>query len=209
MTPSAQCKLSGRSTADHQGFGHPQRHDEEAPGPGAGGRRIEGGTSLLAGGSHPVSQELEYSTRRTNMSPTMLEIMTAREIMQPLPCAVTPQTLAAEALEVMRREDVHFLPVVAADSERFLGVVLRRALELGCAEIGHRASECAVVSHLKADVDFCLHSEPADEVVQDTSAAEEHAAGRHNSRTRTRLRLPVIVVDENKVPVGMIERNHA
>jgi CBS-domain-containing membrane protein len=143
------------------------------------------------------------------MSPTLLEIMTAREIMQPLPFAVTPQTLAAAALEVMRREDVQFLPVVAADSERFLGVVLRRALELGCANIGHWESECAVVSHLKVDVDFCLQSELVDEVLQDTSTAEEHAAGRHNSRIRTRLRLPVIVVDENKVPVGMIERNHA
>jgi CBS domain-containing protein len=140
------------------------------------------------------------------MSPTILELMTAREIMQPLPCAVTPRTLAAEALEVMRREDAHILPVVAADSERFLGVVLRRALELGCANVGHREAECAVVSHLKADVDFCLHSEQADEVLQDTSTADEHAEGRLNSRTRTRLRLPVIVVDENKVPVGMIER---
>jgi CBS domain-containing protein len=45
------------------------------------------------------------------MSPTMLETM-AKEIMQPLPPSVTPQTLASEALETMRRGSSAFLPVV-------------------------------------------------------------------------------------------------
>jgi hypothetical protein len=139
------------------------------------------------------------------MSPTTLAAM-AREIMQPLPSTVTPHTLASEALQVMQREDTRFLPVVTADAAKFLGVVLRQALERGCATMGHREAECLVISHLKADVDFCFQNEPALEVLKGSAIADRSVAVPHGTAARIRLRLPVIVVDERKAPIGMIER---
>jgi CBS domain containing-hemolysin-like protein len=136
----------------------------------------------------------------------MLETM-AKEIMQPLPPSVTPQTLASEALDAMRRENSAFLPVVAPDSERFLGVVLRRALERGCVAMSHREAECLVLHHVKADVDFCFRDEVAEEVMTDRADGEGSSADRRGVRARAALRLPVIVVDEQKVPIGMIERS--
>jgi CBS domain-containing protein len=139
------------------------------------------------------------------MSPTVLQTM-AKEIMRPLPPNVTPQTLASEALDTMRRESSAFLPVVAPGSERFLGVVLRRALERGCVAMGHRAAECLVLNHVKADVDFCFQDDVADEVLNYGVEDVGFSADPRSAKARADLRLPVIVVDEQKVPIGMIER---
>lgn len=126
--------------------------------------------------------------------------------MRPLPPAVTTRTLSSEALETMRRDDADFLPVVAPETEKFLGVVLRSALERGCLGMGHRDTECRVFNHVKADVEFCFEDEPGEPLVNETADLDYSTSRIRKTRTRSRRRLPIIVVDEHKVPVGMIER---
>jgi CBS-domain-containing membrane protein len=139
------------------------------------------------------------------MNSTMLET-TVRDLMQPLPPTVTTRTSAAEALAIMQREDAAFLPVVIADTDRFAGVVLRRALERGCVGMGHREARCLVLNHLKADVEFCLIDEPAEPALRDDARRKEPGDSLP-VRARNRWRLPIIVVDEQKVPIGMVERS--
>lgn len=134
------------------------------------------------------------------MTPQAMMEETAREAMQPMDRWIELEQTADAALNLMQEEDLEFLPVVTPDTHKFLGVVLRRALERGCVEMGHDTTECRLVNHLKADVDFCFEGEPLDAAL--STPEEEY----DNQRTRRRLSLPVIVVDEQKVPIGMIER---
>jgi hypothetical protein len=135
------------------------------------------------------------------MTPQAMIEETAREAMQPLPGWIELTQSANAALSRMQEEDIHFLLVVTPDTHRFLGVVLRRALERGCLGMGHRAQECVLANHLKADVDFCFEGEPLHVAL---GAPEEEYDSR---RTRGRLGLPVIVVDAQKVPVGVLQRH--
>lgn len=142
------------------------------------------------------------------MSATTLE-MTAKEAMQPLPPLVSLKRSAAEALEIMQSANSEFLPVVAPETERFMGVVLRKGLEHGCERMGHIPAECPLLSHLMADAEFCFKDEPVEPLLDETAGRSELVAGLRDRSIRKRLSVPIIVVDERKVPIGMIPRSAA
>lgn len=127
--------------------------------------------------------------------------------MQPLPPFVGLQSSAAEALEILRRTDAEFLPVVTPDTEKFMGVVLRKGLERGCERMGHNPSECPLLNHLMADAEFCFKDEPVEPLLRETVEEGEFLTGLRDRSIRKRLSLPIIVVDEWKVPIGMVERS--
>lgn len=139
------------------------------------------------------------------MTPAMMMKRTAEEVMQPLPATIPLNSTAAEARERMREEDLPYLVVVAPETEKLLGMVLLNALERACESNGHDPAECPVVQHLKTDIDFCFVEEPIAEAIgrEPDLASANTPAGR---RTRVRRSLPVVVVDEQKVPVGFLER---
>jgi hypothetical protein len=100
-----------------------------------------------------------------------------------------------------------FLVVVAPVTGKLLGVVLRRTLERGCESRGHDPESCPLVRHLKTDIDFCMEDERVDEVFGSTpTTISPPGAGRPSPEMRRRNAIPVIVVDESKVPVGLLRR---
>ncbi|MEX2570974.1 MAG: CBS domain-containing protein [Gemmatimonadota bacterium] len=127
------------------------------------------------------------------------------DTMVAIPQPITFACTAAEARLRMREEDLEFLPVVDADNGKLLGMVLRGALERACEANGHDPETCHLVNHLKTDVDFCFVQEPVRGVLDVEEEAGEKE-GLHASRRRVRQSLPVIVVDPQKVPVGLLVR---
>lgn len=131
----------------------------------------------------------------------------AAELMEPLPARLSLQHSVAAALELMEFVEVSYLVVVAPVTGKLLGVVLRRTLERGCEPRGHDPESCPLVRHVKTDIDFCLADEPVAEVFG--TSATSLAAGTEmgaTPETRRRNALPVIVVDEDKVPLGLLRR---
>lgn len=130
---------------------------------------------------------------------------TAAGVMQPLPTTISLDRTAAEARARMREEDLSFLAVVAPETDKLMGVVLLGALERACASNGHNPEDCPLVLHLKTDIDFCFAGDRVAEVVgqDEVPAPAETLAGR---KARVRRALPVLVVDEQKIPVGYLER---
>jgi hypothetical protein len=112
---------------------------------------------------------------------------------------------AANARRQMEADDLSFLVVVSPDTDKLLGIVLRSALDLGCQSNGHVPEECPLTQHLKTDIDFCFESDPVEEVLADDLSGE-FQAGLRDRKARLRWSLPVIVVDAQKVPVGLLER---
>lgn len=102
--------------------------------------------------------------------------------------SVTLDQTAADALEIMRAEDLSFVPVTAPATGKFLGIVLRRALERGCVGMGHDAQKCPLQHHLKTDVRFVFASDEPDRDAVRAAASQ-----------------PVVVVDAALVPVGVLE----
>lgn len=139
------------------------------------------------------------------MTPMMMSEETAAEVMRTIPKPATLESTAAEARLRMREEDLEFLPVVAPDSGKLLGVVLRGALERACEANGHDPETCHLVHHLKADIDFCFVQEPVREVL-DEGGEDYEEEGISARRRRVRRSLPVIVVDAQKIPVGLLAR---
>lgn len=91
------------------------------------------------------------------------------------------------ALDIMNDDRLDFLPVVAEDTSKLLGVVLRKGLERGCWGMGHDPNKCSVQNHLKTDVRFSFEDEPLD-------AGMVEVAGRE----------PVVIVDRQLRPVGIL-----
>lgn len=111
----------------------------------------------------------------------------ANQAMRPLKWTVSLSDTAESALSIMRSENRSFLPVVASETGKLLGVVLKKGLENGCARMGHDLSECELQNHLKSDAPFCFE----DEILE---GPHEHSEEPF-----------VIVVDHDRVPVGVIE----
>jgi CBS domain-containing protein len=139
------------------------------------------------------------------MTPTTMTEETAAEAMRPIPQPIPLDSTAAEARNRMREENLSFLAVVSPDNEKLLGVVLRGALERACESNGHDPETCPLVQHLKTDIDFCFAEESVEEVMSvepDLKSGE----GLQARKARVRRSLPVLVVDEAKVPVGFLVR---
>jgi CBS domain-containing protein len=131
----------------------------------------------------------------------------AGDVMDPLPARLALHHSVSAAKELMSAAGYSFLVVVAPVTGKFLGVVMRRALERGCEPRGHDPESCPLVRHVETDVDFCLEFEPVDEVfgAAATSLAQG-PDGKPSPEFRRRNALPVVVVDEFKVPIGLLRR---
>lgn len=127
------------------------------------------------------------------------------DVMQPLPARLTLRHSVAAARELMEVLEYSFLVVVAPATGKLLGVVLRRSLER-CEARGHDPESCMLVQHVKTDIDFCLETETLDEVFGKTPATIAPPGGRGSPNIRRRNALPVVVVDEYKIPVGLLRR---
>jgi CBS domain-containing protein len=129
------------------------------------------------------------------------------DVMDPLPARLALSHSVAAARELMYALDYSFLVVVAPVTGKFLGVVLRRTLERLCEQRGHDPESCPLVRHLKTDVDFCLETERVDEVFGgQATAIQPPGEGRPAPEVRRRNALPVVVVDDYKVPIGLLRR---
>jgi CBS domain-containing protein len=129
------------------------------------------------------------------------------ERMSPLPARLALHHSVAAARELMWAAGFSFLVVVAPVTGKLLGVVLRRTLERGCEAKGHDPEVCPLVRHLKTDVDFCLAGEAVEEVFgRRPTAASPRRDGSTNPEARRRNAIPVVVVDEQKVPIGILRR---
>jgi CBS domain-containing protein len=129
------------------------------------------------------------------------------DLMQPLPARLALHHSVAAARELMWAVGYSFLVVVAPVTGKLLGVVLRRNLERGCESRGHDPESCPLVRHLETDVDFCLADEKVSEVFGESALAiSTRPAGRPAPEVRRRNALPLIVVDEDKVPIGLLKR---
>jgi hypothetical protein len=91
------------------------------------------------------------------------------------------------ALDIMNADRLDFLPVVAEDTGKLLGVVMRKGIERGCWGMGHDPDRCAMQNHLKTGVRFAFDDEPLDPGTLRAAASE-----------------PVVVVDRQLRPVGIV-----
>jgi len=137
----------------------------------------------------------------------------AGEAMEPLPARLALHHSVAAARELMYSGGFSFLVVVAPSTGKLLGVVLRRTLERSCETRGHDPDSCPLVRHLKTDIDFCLEGERVDEVFGTAATSIDlrpyDDVDERNADFRRRNAIPVIVVDEYKVPVGLLRRPRA
>jgi CBS domain-containing protein len=139
------------------------------------------------------------------MTPATMTKETAAEAMRPMPEPITLDSTAAVARERMREENLSFLPVVSPENDKLLGVVLRGTVERACEANGHDPETCPLAQHLKADIDFCFAEEQVEEV-RSTLDEPVPDGGLAARKARVRKSLPVIVVDEQKVPLGYLMR---
>jgi len=160
--------------------------------------------SMDAGGTRDSGDE---GTRDAGDQGRYAARLTVEEVMKPLPARLALHHSVAAARELMWAFDSSYMVVVAPATGKLLGVVLRRTLERGCESRGHDPEECPLVRHLKTDIDFCLVGERVDEVfgARPTSIPPVRS-GRPPPEMRRRNAIPVIVVDEHKIPVGLLLR---
>lgn len=140
------------------------------------------------------------------MSPEMMTEETVAEAMRPITGFITTRSKAAEALARMNETEEDFSIVVAPETDKLLGVALRTALERACASQGHTPEECPIAQHLKVDIDFCFEGEALEDVLSDRRMEDGYISALERRRRRVRKALPIIVVDEKKVPVGLLYR---
>lgn len=96
------------------------------------------------------------------------------------------------ALEIIRRDDLQYLPVVAEDTSKLVGVVMRKGLERGCWGMGHDSDRCRIHHHLKTDVEFWFEDDPLDEGALEKANHE-----------------PIVVVDRDLKPVAIVQAERA
>lgn len=131
--------------------------------------------------------------------------MTAAEAMKPLSEPIRSDSTASAARQRMTHEDLSFLVVVSAETEEMLGVVLRGALERACEANGHDPASCPLSLHVKTDVDVCFAGDRTEEALARVHEPSPQG-GAAARRARARRRLPVLVVSEQNVPLGYLER---
>lgn len=135
----------------------------------------------------------------------MVSAATVAEVMKPLPEPISLASTAAVARRRMREDSLGFLPVVSPENGKLLGIILQSAVERACVANGHEAG-CPVSQHLKTDIDYCFLHVPVEEVLGTSSDSQQMDRGVRARRKRVRFSLPVIVVDAQQVPVGVLPR---
>ena len=116
--------------------------------------------------------------------------MKVHDIMTRDPSCVTPDTTVREAAQVMKREDVGIVPVIAAQNSRTLvGVITDRDIAVRCVADGHdgtqRVRDCMTTDKLAT----CRESEDVDRAMD-------------TMRTEQVRRIPI--VDERGSLVGIV-----
>lgn len=122
--------------------------------------------------------------------------------MEPIPVLARATQPRAVVLAMMEREGAE-LAVVTTPLEELIGVVLRASLQNGCASAGHNPSECTVQQHLKQDVIYAYEDEPSKFILNGSPDLAEASPRIREIRARARARLPAIVVDEYRRPIGL------
>lgn len=129
--------------------------------------------------------------------------------MEPIPVLARPTQPSAYVLQILEREGAELAVVAAPPDEELMGVVLRAALKNGCAAAGHNPSDCTVHQHLKQDVIYAYEDEPLKFILNDAQELNDASPRIREVRARCRARLPVILVDEYRRPIGLRGRNAA
>lgn len=104
-----------------------------------------------------------------------------------VPEPVEISDVTGAALAIIRRDNLQYLPVVAEDTGKLVGVVMRKGLERGCWGMGHDLDRCRIHHHLKTDVEFWFEDDPLDESALEKANQE-----------------PIVIVDRDLKPVAIV-----
>lgn len=105
-----------------------------------------------------------------------------------VPDTVGISDVTGVALGIIRRENLQYLPVVAEDTGKLVGVVMRKGLERGCWGMGHDLELCRIQNHLKTEVEFWFEDDPLDEAALEKAKHE-----------------PIVIVDRILKPVAIVQ----
>jgi CBS domain-containing protein len=86
--------------------------------------------------------------------------------MTPSPTCCTPQHTTIEAAELMQREDVGLVPVVADDGKKLIGVLTDRDIAVKVVAEGRDPRSTAVTEVMSTDVVTCLPQETVETVME-------------------------------------------
>lgn len=92
--------------------------------------------------------------------------MTCAEVMTPTPTCCQPSHTAVEAAELMQREDVGIVPVVAEGSQKLIGVVTDRDLALKVVAAGRDPRGTAVSDVMSSEIACCQPHDTIDAVME-------------------------------------------
>lgn len=92
--------------------------------------------------------------------------MTCEDVMTPSPTYCHPQHTAVEAAELMLREDIGLVPVVAENDTRLIGVLTDRDIVLKVVAAGRDPRTTAVSEVMTAEPVACLPQESIESVME-------------------------------------------
>jgi len=98
--------------------------------------------------------------------------MTCAEVMTPSPTCCTSQHTAIEAAELMQREDVGLVPVIADDGRKLIGVITDRDIVLKVVAAGRDPRSTAVTEVMSTDVVTCLPQESVETVMEQMASRQ-------------------------------------
>jgi CBS domain-containing protein len=86
--------------------------------------------------------------------------------MTPSPTCCNPQHTAIEAAELMQREDVGLVPIVADDGKKLIGVLTDRDITLKVVAEGRDPRSTAVTEVMATDLVTCLPQESVETIME-------------------------------------------
>ena len=98
--------------------------------------------------------------------------MTCAEVMTPSPTCCISQHTAIEAAELMQREDVGLVPVIADDGRKLIGVITDRDIVLKVVAEGRDPRSTAVTEVMSTDVVTCLPQESVETVMEQMASRQ-------------------------------------
>jgi CBS domain-containing protein len=92
--------------------------------------------------------------------------MTCAEVMTPSPTCCQPEHTTVDAAELMKREDVGLVPIVAANSQKLIGVLTDRDIVLKVVAESRDPGSTAVSEVMTTDPVACLPQESVEAVME-------------------------------------------
>jgi CBS domain-containing protein len=92
--------------------------------------------------------------------------MTCEEVMTPSPACCQPEQTAVDAAEVMEREDVGLVPIIANGNAKLVGVLTDRDIALKVVAAGREPRSTAVSEVMTVDPVSCLPQESVETVME-------------------------------------------